>query len=289
MVEAFRKADEVLLNAVKGISDLITFPGLINVDFADVRTIMAGMGLALMGTGVGVGRAPRDRGRRAGDQLAAARRRLDRRRDRHPDQHHRRPGPHAVRGQRGEHADPGGGPRGREHHLRLGHRSEPQRRGPHHRDRHRLRSQREARDAARAHAAHADEAQLAGRPALRHLLADDEGIPGSDAAARCHRRRRPSSSTSPTSTSSTTARSIARSPSCRAGPRGRAVAEHGDRLRPGARRRHSARSPGSQARAVAPEHEDRARRRDRHRERARRPDVHPPPQRRPTVSLVLPP
>ena len=51
MLDAFRKADEVLLNAVKGISDLITIPGLINVDFADVRTIMKDMGRALMGTG----------------------------------------------------------------------------------------------------------------------------------------------------------------------------------------------------------------------------------------------
>ena len=59
MVEAFRKADSVLLNAVQGISDLMTVPGLINVDFADVRTIMAGMGRALMGTGCakGEGRA----------------------------------------------------------------------------------------------------------------------------------------------------------------------------------------------------------------------------------------
>jgi cell division protein FtsZ len=56
MVEAFRKADSVLLNAVQGISDLMTVPGLINVDFADVRTIMAGMGRALMGTGVGSGK-----------------------------------------------------------------------------------------------------------------------------------------------------------------------------------------------------------------------------------------
>jgi hypothetical protein len=56
MVEAFRKADSVLLNAVQGISDLMTVPGLINVDFADVRTIMAGMGRALMGTGVGTGK-----------------------------------------------------------------------------------------------------------------------------------------------------------------------------------------------------------------------------------------
>jgi cell division protein FtsZ len=56
MVEAFRKADSVLLNAVQGISDLMTVPGLINVDFADVRTIMSGMGRALMGTGVGSGK-----------------------------------------------------------------------------------------------------------------------------------------------------------------------------------------------------------------------------------------
>src|SRR5690242_9048509 len=56
MVEAFRKADSVLLNAVQGISDLMTVPGLINVDFADVRTIMASMGRALMGTGIGEGK-----------------------------------------------------------------------------------------------------------------------------------------------------------------------------------------------------------------------------------------
>ena len=55
MMDSFRLADEVLLNAVRGISDLITVHGLINLDFADVRTIMNEMGLALMGTGVGVG------------------------------------------------------------------------------------------------------------------------------------------------------------------------------------------------------------------------------------------
>ncbi len=51
MVDAFKKADDVLLHAVQGISDLMTVPGLINVDFADVRTIMSGMGRALMGSG----------------------------------------------------------------------------------------------------------------------------------------------------------------------------------------------------------------------------------------------
>ncbi len=55
MLASFKLADEVLLNAVKGISDLITVHGLINLDFADVRTIMNEMGMALMGTGIGVG------------------------------------------------------------------------------------------------------------------------------------------------------------------------------------------------------------------------------------------
>jgi cell division protein FtsZ len=55
LLDTFKKADEVLLNAVQGISDLITIPGLINVDFADVRTIMNNMGVALMGTGCAVG------------------------------------------------------------------------------------------------------------------------------------------------------------------------------------------------------------------------------------------
>jgi len=55
LVEAFSKADEVLHHATKGISDLILTPGLINLDFADVRSIMCGMGDALMGTGVASG------------------------------------------------------------------------------------------------------------------------------------------------------------------------------------------------------------------------------------------
>ncbi len=53
--EAFRMADSVLQQAVQGISDLILVPGLINLDFADVRTIMSGMGMALMGAGSGHG------------------------------------------------------------------------------------------------------------------------------------------------------------------------------------------------------------------------------------------
>jgi cell division protein FtsZ len=55
LAEAFRIADDVLRQAVQGISDLITIPGEVNVDFADVRAIMSGMGMALMGTGIAKG------------------------------------------------------------------------------------------------------------------------------------------------------------------------------------------------------------------------------------------
>jgi cell division protein FtsZ len=57
LLEAFHKADEVLLQAVRGISDLITVGGLINLDFADVRTIMAEMGMAIMGAATANGEA----------------------------------------------------------------------------------------------------------------------------------------------------------------------------------------------------------------------------------------
>lgn len=55
MVQAFRAANDVLLGAVQGIADLIVRPGLINVDFADVRTVMSEMGLAMMGSGAAKG------------------------------------------------------------------------------------------------------------------------------------------------------------------------------------------------------------------------------------------
>ncbi len=55
MVDAFRVADDVLRQGVQGISDLVTLPGLINLDFADVRTIMSGAGNALLGIGMGTG------------------------------------------------------------------------------------------------------------------------------------------------------------------------------------------------------------------------------------------
>jgi cell division protein FtsZ len=66
MVEAFRVADDVLRQAVHGISDLVTLPGLINLDFADVRTVMSDAGTALLGIGMGRGE------RRAIDAAEAA-------------------------------------------------------------------------------------------------------------------------------------------------------------------------------------------------------------------------
>ncbi len=56
LTEAFAAADDILRQAIQGISDLILVPGLINLDFADVKTIMSGMGFAIMGTGVAEGK-----------------------------------------------------------------------------------------------------------------------------------------------------------------------------------------------------------------------------------------
>ena len=55
MIEMFRKADEILLHSVKGITDLIMMPGLVNLDFADVRTTMSKAGMAIMGIGISSG------------------------------------------------------------------------------------------------------------------------------------------------------------------------------------------------------------------------------------------
>ena len=55
LIDAFKAANDVLLNAVQGISELITRPGLINVDFSDVRTVMTDKGVSMMGTGVATG------------------------------------------------------------------------------------------------------------------------------------------------------------------------------------------------------------------------------------------
>ena len=69
LLDAFRSANEVLQGAVQGIAELITRPGLINVDFADVRTVMAEMGMAMMGSGVASGQ---DRARIAAEAAVSS-------------------------------------------------------------------------------------------------------------------------------------------------------------------------------------------------------------------------
>jgi cell division protein FtsZ len=69
LLDAFREANQVLQGAVQGIAELITRPGLINVDFADVRTVMAEMGMAMMGSGTSSGE---DRAREAAEAAASS-------------------------------------------------------------------------------------------------------------------------------------------------------------------------------------------------------------------------
>ncbi|MEE8118354.1 MAG: cell division protein FtsZ [Gammaproteobacteria bacterium] len=69
LLDAFKTANNVLLGAVQGIAELITRPGLINVDFADVRTVMSEMGMAMMGTGVS---SDTDRAREAADMAVSS-------------------------------------------------------------------------------------------------------------------------------------------------------------------------------------------------------------------------
>ena len=68
LLKAFEAANDVLLGSVRGIAELITNPGLINVDFADVKTVMSEMGTAMMGTGIGKGE---DRAEEAAEQAIA--------------------------------------------------------------------------------------------------------------------------------------------------------------------------------------------------------------------------
>ena len=149
VLEAFRQADDILRQGVQGITDLITIPGLINLDFADVRTIMRDAGSALMGVGSASGEA------RALDAAKAA-----------------ITSPlieESIKGATGmllnitgpedlglfevneaAAAGPGRGRRQRQHHLRLGRRPVDARRDPGHRDRHRLRGLRAPRPLAAA-------------------------------------------------------------------------------------------------------------------------------------------
>ena len=88
--EAFDMADRVLYSGVRGITDLMVMPGLINLDFADVRTVMAGMGSAMMGEGEGEGENRALKAAQGRDRQSAAGRCVDARRQGRADQHHRR-------------------------------------------------------------------------------------------------------------------------------------------------------------------------------------------------------
>ena len=122
--ESFRVADDILRQAVQGISDIITIPGIINRDFADVKAIMAGMGFAVMGTATAKG-------------------------ERHSHQHHRLRLAALVGGERSLHHYSERRPRRRQHHLRRRARREDERRSKDHRHCHRIqsRSRRQARRA----------------------------------------------------------------------------------------------------------------------------------------------
>ncbi len=116
--EAFVLADQVLYSGVACIVDLIIKEGLINLDFADVRTVMSGMGSAVMGTGEASGERPRLDRRRGGHRQSAARRRVAERRQRAAAVDHRRPRPDALRGGRGGEPRAPGGRSGSQHHRR---------------------------------------------------------------------------------------------------------------------------------------------------------------------------
>ncbi len=121
MVEAFRVADDVLRQGVQGISDLITLPALINLDFADVRTTMRDAGPALLGIGMGTGDA---RGSSASERAISSPLSgdVDRGRPFDPALDHRRPRSLAGRDLRGRSGDSGGCASGGPHHLRRQHR-----------------------------------------------------------------------------------------------------------------------------------------------------------------------
>ena len=138
IVDAFRVVDDVLRQGVAGISDIITVPGLINLDFADVRAIMKDAGSALMGIGRATGENRAARGRPPGGREPAARDQ-HRRRAGDPVQHHRLLEPHPVGGDRGRRGDPRRGRSRGEHHLRDELQRAARRRGDDHGHRHRLR------------------------------------------------------------------------------------------------------------------------------------------------------
>ena len=168
--EAFEMADEVLQQGVRGITDLMVMPGLINLDFADVRSVMGEMGKAMMGTGEAVGRQSRDRSRRKGDFQPAARRCFDEGRQGRHHLDHRRRGHAPDGGRRGRQPHQGTGRPRRQHHLGLGVQQRPRRQDPRVGRRHR-------------HRGRSGAAAAAGQGV--HLPARDDCDPGPAAPKRC--------------------------------------------------------------------------------------------------------
>ena len=177
MVNAFKMADEVLLQGVQGITDLITTPGLINTDFADVKMIMSNAGTAIMGIGTASGDGRAVTAAKLAITSPAARG-LHRGGPRHPAQHRRRQRPRPVRGQRGGRDHPRRGPPRRQHHLRPGHRRLDGRRGPGHGDRRRLRAlgRRSRPGAGRRIAGPAAAASGCSRPSASCATSEDLGL-----------------------------------------------------------------------------------------------------------------
>ena len=138
VLDAFKSADQVLLSGVQGITDLITTPGLINLDFADVKSVMSEAGSALMG----IGSARGDDRAVAAAEMAISSPLLEASIDGARGVLLSISGgsrPRSLRDQRGRPAgERGGAPRG-EHHLRRGHRRRARRRGAGHRHRRGLR------------------------------------------------------------------------------------------------------------------------------------------------------
>ena len=134
--ESFRIADDILRQGVQGISDIITIPGIINRDFADVKTIMARMGYAVMGTASATGEQAHHRSRAEGHCIAAARSRSHRRRARHPHQHHRLVVAQAGGSAAGVLHHSGRRARRRQHYFRRRAGREDEGRGEDHRHRH---------------------------------------------------------------------------------------------------------------------------------------------------------
>ena len=137
--EAFKMADHVLYMGVRGVTDLMMAPGLVNLDFADIRTVMAEMGKAMMGTGEAEGENRATRAAEAAISNPLLEDTSHVRRARAAHQHHGRRRHDAVRGGPGRQPHPRGSGRGREHHLRLGDRRDAAGQDPRlgRRDRHR--------------------------------------------------------------------------------------------------------------------------------------------------------